>query len=113
MATGWGRNTWSSGPWGEGDVVSLVTGSVAIAGIAPSVVQGKVITPGVKDLVLAGVAPTVLDGAVITPSVGALTLAGIAPAVTESTSSVVSTTSDEALSCLERTRNRLRCDTGE
>ena len=53
MATGWGRGTWSSGPWGEPEVP---------------------ITPSVGALTLAGIAPIVADGAVITPGVGALAL---------------------------------------
>ena len=59
MATGWGRSTWSSGPWGEGDVVTPGVDALALTGVVPSVVEGKVITPGVGALSLAGVAPPI------------------------------------------------------
>jgi hypothetical protein len=60
MATGWGRNTWSSGPWGEGDVITLVTGAATLSGVAPSLVRSTVITPSVGALALQGYVPTVL-----------------------------------------------------
>jgi hypothetical protein len=106
MATGWGRNTWSSGPWGEGDVITLVTGAATLSGVAPSLVRSTVIIPGVGALALQVICTHSIRGCsdnswcrsasiswtctkfsmkvrVITPSVGAVLLAGIAPSTIE------------------------------
>ena len=48
MASGWGRGTWSSGPWGEDEVpITPGVGALVLAGVAPSITKGVIITPGV------------------------------------------------------------------
>lgn len=80
MATsGWGRGPWSSAEWGDGVVIELITGSVAITGVAPSIVQGNVITPSVGTLNLTGVAPY-LDRDIVS-TVGSITITGITPQI--------------------------------
>ena len=70
MATGWGRSTWSSGPWGMTEVeITPSVGALALSGTAPIVLDGVIITPSVGALALAGVAPSLVRGKVITPSV--------------------------------------------
>lgn len=71
---GWGRNTWSSGPWGEGDVITTPVGALVLSGVAPSVVVNDIITPGVGALALAGAAPLAIEGDIALPGVGALSL---------------------------------------
>jgi hypothetical protein len=62
MATGWGRNTWSSGPWGEGDVITLVTGAVTLLGVAPSLVRSTVITPRCRGVSFTGICTNGIRG---------------------------------------------------
>jgi hypothetical protein len=62
MSAGWGQSPWGIGDWG-----SLNT-------VIPG--EGTVITPFVRALSLVGVAPSVVQSRVITPAQGQLTLVG-------------------------------------
>ena len=84
-----------------GTALTPSTGSLALSGIAPSILTPKTVTPSVGALTLAGiqarldvgitvskgslalsgVAPTVLQASFITPSAGSLALAGVAPVI--------------------------------
>ena len=59
-------------------------GSLTLAGIAPSVVTGQVITPTGQTVIIGSAPSVVVSGYVITPAVGSLSIVGAAPGVAQS-----------------------------
>jgi hypothetical protein len=78
--------TWATdGDTGGGSAVDVApgVGSVAVAGVAPTVAAAASMSPGVGAVAITGLAPTVTAGAGVTvePGVGAVAIAGLAPVV--------------------------------
>lgn len=66
---------------------SPAVGSLALSGVAPSVVQGTILTPSTGSLTITGGTPTVTPVTVtlLTPGVGSLALSGAASSVVQGT----------------------------